>query len=227
MSKPASIAIDGPGGAGKNSVGRLLAKRLGYRIIDTGAMYRALTWKLLRLGIDLGDEEELSRLARETEIDLVPGLGGDEDCRVKVSGIDVSSHIRGEDVERYVSQVSKAPGVRDAMVAQQRKLAQQGRVVMIGRDIGAVVLPDADLKIYLDASANERARRKYREMVQQGKQADYDRILADLERRDRIDSERAVSPLRPAEDAVIINTDGLDLPEVLSRIIQLIDSREQ
>lgn len=215
MPKPATIAIDGPGAVGKSAIGSLLAQRLGYRFLDTGAMYRALTWLALELGIDLEDEKALEELALGASIELAAEA-------VMVAGRDVTGDIRGEEVERGVSLVAKVAGVRRALVAQQRQMAQGGRVVVAGRDIGTVVLPHAELKLYLAASAEERAHRRYLELVQRGEEANYEQVLAELKRRDKIDSERALAPLQPAPDAKIIDTDGLNIEQVLAEIMGII-----
>lgn len=224
MFKPAVVAIDGPGAVGKNVIGGMVAKRLGYRFLDTGAMYRALTWQALQLSIDLSDEEALSELAAEMEIDLASVASNDERCLVFINGRDVSHETRHEEVEKGVSLVAKVAGVRQALVAKQRKLAHRGKVVMVGRDIGTMVLPDADLKIYLFASPEERARRRYLELLQRGEQAGYDQVLTDLKKRDKLDSERALAPLQPAADARIVDTDGLDVEEVLAQIVSIIEA---
>ena len=216
MPKPTTIAIDGPAAVGKNAVGSLLAKRLGYRFVDTGAMYRAITWLALERGLDWEDEEALGKLAVEANIEL-----GSQ--AVFVNGCDVSLEIRGEGVERGVSIVARHGGVRRALVAKQQQLAQGGQVVMAGRDIGTVVLPHAELKLYLAASAEERARRRYVELVQGGRQADYEGVLAELKMRDKLDSERELAPLQIAPDAKIINTDGLSLEQVLTEIVSIIE----
>lgn len=215
MPKPATIAIDGPVAAGKSAIGSLLAQRLGYRFLDTGAMYRALTWLAIELGIDLEDEKALEELAVGASIELAPDA-------VTVDGRDVTSDIRREDVERGVSLVAKVAGVRRALVAKQRQMSQGGQVVVAGRDIGTVVLPHAELKLYLAASAEERARRRYLELVQRGQEASYDQVLAELKRRDKIDSERALAPLQPAPDAKVINTAGLNIEQVLAEIMDII-----
>lgn len=215
MPKPATIAIDGPGAVGKSAIGSLLAQRLGYRFLDTGAMYRALTWLALELGIDLEDEKALEELALGANIELASEA-------VMVAGRDVTADIRGEAVERGVSLVAKVAGVRRALVAKQQQLAQGGQVVMAGRDIGTVVLPRAELKLYLAASPEERARRRHLELVQRGEKAHYEQVLAELKRRDKIDSERALAPLQPAPDAKVIDTDGLNIEQVLAEIMGII-----
>jgi cytidylate kinase len=220
MSRPSTIAIDGPVAVGKSSISRMLAQRLGYRYVDTGVMYRALTWKAMKLNVDLEDEERLTALARNARIEFVPP------DRVFVDGTDVSSAIRHADVERAVSLVAKVAGVREVLVRQQQALGHGGEVVMAGRDIGTVVLPDAELKLYLCASVEERARRRYHELVGRGEDMDYRAVLIDLKRRDAIDSERAVSPLQAADDARLIDTDELSLEQVLSEILGLMDESQ-
>jgi cytidylate kinase len=217
MSRPSTIAIDGPVAVGKSTIGNMLAHRLGYRYVDTGMMYRALTWKALRLNIDLEDEESLSRLAKGTSIELEPL------DKVLVDGDDITSEIREPDIERGVSLVAKVAGVREALVEQQQELAREGKIVMAGRDIGTIVLPRAELKVYLCASFEERARRRYLELVERGEVADYQAVLADLKRRDKIDSERTVSPLQPAQDAKLVDTDGLNVEQVLSEILDMME----
>jgi len=222
MSKPSIIAIDGPVAAGKSTIGRLLAQRLGYCFVDTGEMYRALTWKAMKLNVDLEDETELSRLASSTKIDFISTVKGNErHCSVLVDGRDVSTEIHTQEVEAGVSLVSKVAGVREVMVEQQRKLAQDGKIVMAGRDIGTTVLPHAQLKVYLSASSEERARRRYLEVIERGEAADYQTILAELMRRDEIDSQRSISPLKPAPDAKMVDTDGLNPDQVLAGIIRM------
>ena len=222
MSKPSVIAIDGPVAAGKSTIGRLLAQSLGYRFVDTGEMYRALAWKAIKLNVDLEDEMELSRLASSTKIDFISTVKGNQrHCAVLVDGQDVSREIHTQEVESGVSLVSKVAGVREVMVEQQQKLAQDGKIVMAGRDIGTTVLPHARLKVYLSASSEERARRRYLEVVERGEAADYQTILAELMRRDEIDSQRSISPLKPAPDAKMVDTDGLNLDQVLAVIIRM------
>jgi cytidylate kinase len=178
-------------------------------------MYRALTWKAIRLNIDLEDEEALSRLATNTKIEL-PSTG---DSGVLVNGQDITADIQNFEVEAGVSLVAKVARVREVLVKQQQRLAQGGKIVMAGRDIGTTVLPHAELKVYLVASIEKRAKRRYLELIERGETADYHTILADLIRRDEIDSERTISPLQPASDARIIDTDGLSPQQVLSEIL--------
>ena len=221
MIKPGTVAIDGPGAVGKNAVGRLVAREMGYRFLDTGAMYRAVTWLALEQGIGLEDEEALSELAAGVQFDLVPQSDGD--CSIMVNGRSLGPELRSQEVDRGVSLVAKVGGVRGPLVASQQQLAEKGGVVMVGRDIGTVVLPQADLKLYLIASAEERARRRFLEL---DGGLDYDEVLADLKRRDSIDSERNLSPLQPALDARIVDTDGLDLSQVVAEVMNLIEERQ-
>jgi cytidylate kinase len=210
------IAIDGPVGAGKTSVGRLLARRLGARFLDTGLTYRALTLAAIDRGIPTDDVEEVGRLASELRLEVVSTTDGES--RVIVDGKDVTDRLRTPEVDRFVSAVSALPAVRRRMVDVQRAIAGTASIVMVGRDIGTVVLPDARLKIYLTASDATRARRRYEELLAQGAQAEYEAVLKALRHRDRIDSQREASPLRPAKDARIVDTDRLGLQEVVSTI---------
>ena len=224
MLKPSIIAIDGPVAAGKTTIGVLLADSLGYSFVDTGAMYRALTWKALKLNVPLENEEELSRLASSTEINFAPAIG-DSGCQhsVLVDGEDVTTEIHTIEVEAAVSLVAKVSGVRRLLVEQQQQLARNGKMVMVGRDIGTTVLPHAELKIYLEASVEERAKRRHLELPGRGEAADYHAILSDLMRRDEIDSTRSDSPLEAASDAKVVNTDDLGPDQVLSKILSLMD----
>ena len=212
------IAIDGPAASGKSAVGQAIAHRLGFRFLDTGAMYRAITWHALRRGVDVADSDALARMTRETRLSVVAGPDG---TRVLVDGDDATPHLRSPDVERNVSLVSRVPAVRSELVRIQRDFADAGRVVMAGRDIGSVVLPGADLKLYLDASRDVRARRRAGQMRAEGIAPDMDDLISDLSRRDGIDSSRETSPLTAAADAVIIDTDNLDVEEVVERVLQL------
>ena len=201
---PSIIAIDGPAASGKSTIGKRLADELGYLFFDTGVMYRAITWLALQRGLDMADEAAITTLAESVPIDVQPPSQADgRACDVIVEGQDITWETRRPEVDANVSVVSAYAGVRRALSAQQRRIGQRGRVVMVGRDIGTVVLPEADLKIYLDASAEERARRRYDEIIARGESADYDEILAKVIERDRIDSTRDVAPLKAADDAIV------------------------
>jgi cytidylate kinase len=222
MSKPSTIAIDGTVAAGKSTIGGLLAKRLGYTYLDTGAMYRAVTWVALQRGIDIADEEAITALAQSVEINITrPTVDDGRQYTVYANGKDVTWQIRRPEVDANVSPVSAYPGVRRALTEQQRRIGRKGRIVMVGRDIGTVVLPKADLKIYLDATVEERARRRYREILERGEEADYEEVLASMRRRDKIDSQREAAPLRPADDAIIIDTTKLSIADVLAKVEEL------
>ena len=210
------IAIDGPVASGKTSVGRSLARQLGYRFLDTGIMYRALTWLALEQGINVEDDRALGRLASEAVI----RLKDQDDDTVVIDGQEVSDELRQRRVDTAVSQVAKVPDVRSALVKQQREIARGGRIVAVGRDIGTVVLPDADFKLYLVASVGERAGRRHRELTQQGHKVGRDQVLGDLEARDELDTGRAHSPLRPAGDALVLDTDGMALEQVVQRALE-------
>lgn len=221
---PRVIAIDGPAAAGKSTVGRLVASHLGYPFLDTGAIYRAVTWAALHHGVDLSDEAALSELASSITIDVGPPAPDSiEPCAIFVDGEDITRQLRRPEVEAAVSLVSRVKGVRKALLKVQRDLAGRNNVVMAGRDIGTVVLPEADLKVYLDASVEERARRRFEELSALGLDVTLEGVLRDLERRDRIDSERSISPLRAAADALPIDTDGLTLEQVVQRVLDLVE----
>ena len=224
MPRPSTIAIDGPAASGKSTIGGLLAERLGYLYLDTGAMYRAVTWAALQKGLDISDEEAISALARTLNVEIARPAGNDgRQYTVLADGEDVTWQIRDPEVDRHVSSVSAYAGVRKALTEQQRRIGRQGSVVMVGRDIGTVVIPDADLKIYLDASLEVRARRRYLEILERGEEANYESILHDMRRRDSIDSQRQVAPLRAAEDAVRVDTNNLSIAEVLRVVEELVD----
>lgn len=224
MPRPSTIAIDGPAASGKSTIGGLLAERLGYLYLDTGAMYRAVTWAALQKGLEISAEEAISALACTLDIEIArPEENDGRQYTVLADGEDVTWQIRDPEVDRHVSAVSAYAGVRQALTEQQRRIARQGSVVMVGRDIGTVVIPDADLKIYLDASPEVRARRRYLEILERGEQADYESILHDMKRRDRIDSHRQVAPLKAAKDAVRVDTDNLSIAEVLRVVEELVE----
>jgi len=222
LSRPQKIAIDGPAWVGKSTIGALVAQRLGYFFLDTGAMYRALTWLALRKGIDPEDEAALARLAREMKLEIISGENQGWPYRVKVGSKNVSQEIRSPAVNQAVSIVSRHRAVRQELVARQRKLAGDRPIVMAGRDIGTVVLPDADCKIFLVASQEERVRRRLKELEKKDLPPDRERVLQEIRLRDKIDSERAVSPLTPAEDAHIVDTNERSVAEVLDEVLKII-----
>lgn len=213
-----AVAIDGPGASGKTSVGREVARQLDFRFMDTGLMYRAATWQAMRQRIPVDDSDALTEMTEAMDINLTATECGD---RLLIDGVDATSELRTPDIDRNVSAVSAVKGVRRELVSQQRRIAERGPIVMVGRDICTAVLPDARTKIYLDASTEVRAQRRYAEMNQIGMAVTPQQVFADIERRDRIDSERAVTPLMVADDAVVINTDDLTIPEVVDKIIKV------
>jgi len=219
---PSIIAIDGPAASGKSTIGKRLADELGYLFFDTGVMYRAITWLALQRGVDMRDEAAITDLAESVPIDVQPPSKNDgRACDVIVEDVDITWETRRPEVDANVSVVSAYAGVRRALSAQQRRIGQRGKVVMVGRDIGTVVLPGADLKVYLDASAEERARRRYDEIIARGESADYDEILAKVIERDRIDSTRDVAPLKIADDAIVVDSEKLSADEVLEKALAL------
>jgi cytidylate kinase len=217
------IAIDGPSGAGKSTLARLLARHLGYVYIDTGAMYRAVGWKAGQEGIDPADEQGLAELCGRIEI----AIGNDGDARrFMVNGIDVTGDIRTPEMGMMASAVSKSSAVRAQLLDLQRRLGANGGVVMDGRDIGTVVFPDADVKFYLDASAEERGRRRYAELREKGMDVDLERITSEIRERDRQDSGRTIAPLRKAEDAVLIDSSSMTIDAVLAAMLSHIERRK-
>jgi cytidylate kinase len=236
MPLPSTIAIDGPAASGKSTIGALLADRLGYVYFDTGVMYRAVTWVALLRGISTSDEAAVTRLSETLHIQVTkPTVEDGRQYTVYADSVDFTWDLRRPEVNQHVSPVSAYPGVRRALVAQQRRIAQQGEIVMVGRDIGTVVLPEADCKIYLDAVVDERARRRYREVLQRetGQASEivpqndvgYERIREAMVRRDHIDSNRAVAPLRPACDAVVVDTTEMSIEQVLEQVLDLVYGR--
>ena len=221
MPLPTVVAIDGPVASGKTVVGNEVAHRLGYRFVDTGLMYRAITWLALRERIPLEDEAALGRLAQDTAITIeANGL-----AQVLANGAEVTPHLRLPEVDAAVSIVSQVAGVRRAMVAQQRRMAAEAPVVMVGRDIGTHVLPDAPAKLFLQASQEERGRRLHQDLKAKGLSVTYQEALTNMELRDTMDSQRAEAPLRPAEDAVLVATDGLSVEEVVQRVMEVVCAR--
>ncbi len=219
MSYPKIVAIDGPAASGKTTIANQLAERWKYLFFDTGVMYRAVTWLALEKQIPIKDEPAVSALAEKIQIDVEPPSKDDgREYDVLVDGVDVTWLLRSPKVDAKVSKVSAYPAVRKALTKQQRRIGLRGKVIMVGRDIGTVVLPEADLKIFLDASINERARRRFNQRIDRGEQVEFPKILKKLKKRDKIDSTREIAPLRVASDAVVINTDTLSVAEVLSEI---------
>ena len=221
--KRLTVAIDGPAGAGKSSVAKLVANRLHYLYIDTGAMYRAFTWAMLKNHIDLADTEAVQELTDTIQIRLEPAA---EYCRVYVGDTEVTEDIRTADVSSHVSPVAALAVVRTKLVKLQRDMAASGGVILDGRDIGTVVLPDADLKIFLTASVEARARRRYLELQAKGRTDTLEAIAASIAARDDMDSHRAVSPLKQAEDAILVDNSQLDLQETADLICRLIEEKQ-
>jgi CMP/dCMP kinase len=218
-----TIAIDGPAASGKSTVGEHVARKMDYIYLDTGVMYRAVTWAALDRGIPIEDDAAISQLAEDLEIRVLrPTEDDGRQVTVLADGTDITWEIRSPRVNRGVSPVSAYPGVRQALTARQRAIGKEGGVVMVGRDIGTVVLPDAEVKVYLDASLRERARRRHLEDRRSGKESDLAEVMADLERRDQIDSTRAAAPLRAADDATIIDSTNMTASQVVERVLALV-----
>jgi CMP/dCMP kinase len=222
--KPVSvIAIDGPAASGKSTLGAELARRLGYLYVDTGAMYRAATLAVLQRSIRVEDEKAVTSLVSEIEIDVCPPSKDDgRQNDILIDGVDATWEIRSPEVDGNVSQVSIYPGVREILTQRQREIGMRGKVVMVGRDIGTVVLPDADLKIYLDASTEARARRRHLENEERGDSMSYEDILQGVKRRDHIDSTRELAPLCIAEDAIVVDSTKLNISQVFDRVFTLV-----
>lgn len=216
------IAIDGPAGSGKSTVAKQVARMLGFHYLDTGAMYRCVAWYALQRGIDLEDAEQLARVAQEEKIAFSHEPGNPIATGVQIAGEDCTHAIRTPQVDRVVSKVAAVPAVRDALVQQQRVIAADDDIAMEGRDIGTVVFPDAEVKVFLTATPEERARRRALQNAEKGYgETDSQVILADILARDKADSTRDVAPLKPAEDAVELDTTGLTIDEVCERIAAL------
>ena len=216
------IAIDGPSGAGKSTVSKAVARRLGFSCLDTGAMYRSIAWQALQDGVSLEDGEALGRIADMHEIGFSHEPGDPLPRRVSIAGVDVTDAIRTAEIDRSVSAVAAAPAVRQALVAQQQRIGRAGNYVVEGRDIGTAVFPEAELKVFLTASAAERANRRVAQNERRGVgSTDYAEVLADIERRDAIDSSRDTSPLKPAADAVQMDSTDRTIEQIIERICAL------
>lgn len=224
MGQEITIAIDGPGSSGKGTVARAVARALGYAYVDTGAMYRAVALLGLRDGLDLDSESAMAPVARSLDVRFT--WDGDV-LRVALAEHDVTRAIRSEAVGQGASQVSALPAVRQALLDRQRELAAEGGVVMDGRDIGTVVLPDAQLKIYLDADLDERARRRHEEILRRGETTPYDHVRAELHHRDERDRNRSVAPLRVADDAVVVDSTEMTIRQAVERVLSLAQERRQ
>ena len=222
------IAVDGPAASGKSTVGARLATELGYLYFDTGVMYRAVTLAGLKAGADIGDADQITGIAESIELDVQPPSQADgRQYDVVLDSGDVTWEIRNPEVDANVSQVSTYPGVRKAMSQRQREIGLRGDVVMVGRDIGTIVLPEADLKIFLNATVEERARRRHKESMERGEEIPYEDILSSLRSRDHIDSTRDIAPLEPAHDAILMDTTALSIDEVVGSILDLVQSEDQ
>ena len=222
MKKGFVVAIDGPAGAGKSTIAKRAAGKLGFAYIDTGAMYRAVTWKLLQTGEPFSPELA-GKLANEIRITFCPENAIN---RVFVDGTEVTDDIRTAEVTGLVSKVAAVPEVRTAMTDQQRRMGAEGGIVMDGRDIGTVVFPDAQCKIFLTATVEERARRRGLELEAKGEKVDYKKLQEDIAFRDKQDSEREVSPLRQAEDAIYLDTSAMNIEQVTDKVLELVKERQ-
>jgi len=222
MSPVSMIAIDGPAASGKSTLAQRLASKLGYLYFDTGVMYRAVTLAALQREVSIEDEATVTEIAKCLPIDVrPPSIRDGRKYDVLLGGEDITWDIRSSEVDANVSQVSMYPGVRQAMTQRQREIGLRGEVVMVGRDIGTVVLPEADLKVYLDASDEARAYRRYLECQERGEGEPYQEILRSMRDRDRLDSTRDLAPLRAAADAIVLNTTELDADQVFKRVLKL------
>lgn len=218
LKKTITIAIDGPAAAGKSTVAKIVAEKLSYIYIDTGAMYRAITYMAIQKGVDINDELKLVELLNQIDIILQQG---EQEQQVIIDGIDITKEIRSEQVTKFVSHVAKHPKIRQEMVKRQQELARSGGVVMDGRDIGTHVLPNAELKIFLRASVEERAKRRFEENRKKGFKVDLEKVIEEIRQRDDMDINRKVSPLTKASDAIEIDTTSLSIQEVVNKITQL------
>ncbi len=225
VSRGPIITIDGPAGSGKSTTARMLAARLGYAYLDTGAMYRAAALLADRIGTRLGDEGEVAEMLRELDLEFAPPLPGDDRPRVLLSGEDITDAIRTPMIDRLVSAVAAHPSIRRHMAGLQKKFAAEGRVVLEGRDTGTIVCPDADVKIYLDASLSERAKRRLNQRADEASVEKMHKEESELDRRDRADRERHVGPLRIPDDAIIVDTSNLTIEEQVDKVFRVCSER--
>lgn len=218
------IAIDGPSGAGKSTVGKALARRLGYLYVDTGAMYRAVALKMKEKGIESGDDQAISQLVASIQIAFV---AEEKENRILCDGKDITHAIRSPEISQFASEISKNRTVREALIRMQREMGREGGVVLEGRDIGTVVFPDADLKFYLDADPEERGRRRFRELSEKGVEVDFKKTLKEVLERDRNDMGRSLSPLKRAEDAMLVDSTCRSVEEIVDEMCRMIDDKRR
>jgi len=218
------IAIDGPAAVGKSTMGKLIARELGFLYIDTGAIYRAITWKVLKNNININDEEMISHLVSDIRLNIerINNQSLNDYYRIFVDGEDVTGEIRNPRIDQNVSQIARLPKVRKQLICLQRKLAEKGNIVMEGRDIGSVILPQADIKFYFTASEEERIKRRYKELIKKGYSIDYELVKKQIIQRDKIDSKRKYAPLIKAKDAILIDSTKKNIEEVKDKILKII-----
>lgn len=224
--KKINIAFDGPAASGKTTVAISVAKKLGWLFVDTGAMYRAVTWLALKNNIDISDKDSIIKLANDNPVILKQDFSLPSGCRVYIADNDITTEIKSAGVNKNVSDVAKISEVRKCLVSQQKKMAENGGVIMVGRDITTVVMPNAELKIYLDASVEERAKRRFKEEKNLGRDVSFDDIKKSIENRDKIDSEREDSPLKASDDSIVLDSTNMTAEQVIDEVIKLVKNIE-